>query len=352
MLQYLRSRTAYTYKWGFLAIISLAVTNIAGDNIAVVPVMAAIFSDDIYEVIIIAYFAIGACLAGVSAWIGAVANDELSQTVEWSSGVLGGDLLAGTILGVCLPASALTGGFFAGTLLAATIGIAQQYGTLLVLVVYSLFVLYKNKKCVQWINAVSLITIPLVIMGCWQFGQLYTGLREDLTVQINQWTLIWALVGYNVGGLRPILLVEAGAYLNSPWAAAGIAVAAKWLEGIITLLFAYVVVRSGAAGLLPIGQILETQGGTVGRILFVLSFLSIFFSCMVPAMAVNAHQIRKLTGVQCVHALIWALLIVLSITFLGLETLLEILAVAGIAAVLVMLLILGALLYNQSCSKD
>lgn len=340
MLQCLLYRGIYRYRWLFLTILSLAVTNIAGDNIAVVPVMAAVLQEDIYWVILLAYFGIGACLAGISAWIGAVTKDELPQTVEWSGGKPAKDLVTWAILGVCLPASALTGGFFAGALLADTIGISQKYGALLVLLVYSLFVLYKNKKCVMWINLVSLLSIPIVLYGCLQYNQLNLGIQENLHVQLNQWTLVWALVGYNAGGLRPVLLAETGTYLKCPWTAVGVAVAAKWLEGVITLVLAYTVVESGAAGLLPVGQILETHWGMMGRNIFIISFLGIFFSCMVPAMAVNAYQIKGLTGMQCMHALLWALVIVLSITFLGLEILLGILAVTGMAAALTMLSVL------------
>lgn len=346
MLQYSDSRIGCTYKWFFFAVLSLAVTNVAGDNIAVVPVMAAVLPDDIYWVILVAYFVVGAFLAGISAWIGSVARDELPQTVEWSGGKPAKNLLTWAILGVCIPASALTGGFFAGSLLADITGISWEYGALLVLLVYSSFVLNKNKKCIMWINTISLITIPVLIMGCLQHNQLGTGLQENFNVQINQWTLVCALVGYNAGGLRPVLLAEAGTYFSCPWAAAGIAVAAKWVEGIITLILAYSVVESGAAGLLPVGQILETHWGLAGRILFVLSFLGIFFSCMVPAMAVNAHQIKGLTGMHCVYALIWALVIVLGITFLGLEILLGILAVTGIAATLTMLSLLLLFRYH------
>jgi hypothetical protein len=333
-------RVLCTFKWLFFTVLSLAVTNVAGDNIAVVPVMAAVLLEDIYGVILIAYFLIGAFLAGISAWIGSVAKDELPQTVEWSGGKSAKNLVTWAILGVCIPASALTGGFFAGYLLADIIGVSQKFGALLVLLMYSLFVLYKNKRCVMWVNALSLLTIPVLIMGCLLHNQLNTGLQENYYVQINKWTLVCALVGYNAGGLRPVLLAEAGTYLSCPWTAAGIAVAAKWVEGIITLILAYSVVQSGAAGILPVGQILEMHWGLAGRMFFILSFFGIFFSCMVPAMAVNAHQIKGLTGMQCAYALTWALAIVLSITFLGLKIILGILAVTGVAATLMMLLLL------------
>lgn len=333
----LRHQTIDTCRWIIWTVFFLAITNIAGDNIAVVPVMAAIMPTEIYWVILVAYFGIGACLAGAAAWVGAYGRDELPQTVEWSGGKSARDLLTWAILGVCIPASALTGGYFTGALLAGTMGIDQVYGTLFALIIYASFVLCRNKKHIINISTLSMVTVPLLIIGCLQVNQLHMGLQEKLTMDINSWTLVWALVGYNAGGLRPVLLAEAGTYLSSPWTAAGIAVAAKWLEGAVTLVLAYTVVESGAAGMLPIGQVLEANWGMAGRALFLVAFLSIFFSCMVPAMAVNAHHIKGLTGLQCVHALIWALIIVLSITFLGLKNLLGILAAAGIAAVLTML---------------
>lgn len=339
MPQHLGYRTVYSCKWLFLTVLSFAMTNIAGDNIVVVPLMTTALQKNMYGVILIAYFVIGACLAGISAWIGAIAKDELPRTVEWNGGKPAKDLLAWVILGVCLPASALTGGFFAGAILANTFGIAHGLGALCALLVYSSCVLRKNKKLVLWINAISLLTIPLIIAACFPFSQL-TGSQTHLPVPVDQWTVIWALVGYNACGLRPILLTEASVYFNSPWLAVGIAVAAKWLEGAITLLFAYSVVESGAIGLLPISQILENHWGMVGRILFLTSFLAVIFSCMVPAMDVNAHQIKGLTGLRYSYALCLAFIITLSITSLGLEKMLGMLAIAGLTATLTMLSIL------------
>lgn len=348
MRQYTAYRAVNTYKW-ILMVLSLAVTNIAGDNIALVPVMAAVLREDIYWVIFIAYFVIGACLAGISAWIGAAAKGELPQTAELSGGKPAKDMVAWAILGVCLPASALTGGFFAGALLAGIIGISWAYGSLLMLVLCSCFVICKNKKYVMWINAFSLLTIPLLLWGCLQCQQISARMPENLAVQVNHWILVWALVGYNAGGLRPVLLAEAGTYLSGPWPAMGLAVGAKWLEGIITLLLAYAVVESGAAGILPVGQIWAAHWGPVGQIFFTLSFLSIFFSCMVPAMAVNAYQIKGLTGMQCVPALIGAVVIVWGITFLGLGILLAVLAVTGVVAAWTMLSVLWSLSSSIAC---
>lgn len=336
MPQYPGYRPGYSFKGLFFTVFSLAMTNIAGDNMAVVPLMATALQNDIYGVVLAAYFGIGACLAGISAWIGAIAKDELPQTVEWNGGKPAKDLLAWAILGVCLPASALTGGFFAGAILADIFGVAHGWGAFWALLIYAFCVRKKNKRLILSLNTLSLLTIPLLLAACFPLGQL-AGSQTHLPVPVDRWTVIWALVGYNACGLRPVLLTEAGACFHSPWLAVGTAVAAKWLEGAITLFFAYSVVESGAAGLLPIGQILENHWGMVGRMLFLISLLTVIFSCMVPAMDVNAHQIKGLTGLRHSHALCLALIITLSITFLGLVKLLGMLAIAGLAATLTML---------------
>jgi hypothetical protein len=337
-------RVPKAYGWLGLSFmtISLTIANIAGDNVAVVPVLAAELGYNIYKVVVIAYFGIGAILAGITAWIGAVTQDELPQTIEWVVGTHAKDLLGWSTLAVCLPASALTGGVFSGAILAEAFGIPYAQGALICLMVYTYMVLYRNKKLMVWINGFTLLLVAILVYVCMP-SNLMTGLsKHTLLLGDSNWTVIWALVGYNSGGLRPVLLAETGTRLSCRWTAVGIAVAAKWLEGMVTLIFAYAVIETGASGILPLGQIFAKQWGTPGHLLFIIGCLTIFFSCMVPAMVVNTHQIKGLTGMSCTYALLWAFILVVSIMFLGMENLLIILSVAGVGAAL----LLGLLLWK------
>lgn len=327
----------HKFSWLLLTTLSLTITNIAGDNVAVVPALAVVLRHNIFPIIFVAYFIVGSCLAGIAAWIGAVTRVE--SPVGYS-GRSSSRMIAWAIICVCIPASALTGGIFSGALFASVLNIPQTYGTLIGLAIYTSFVLYREKKHISWANIVSFICVPMFIYGCLHENYVTHIFRQTFIIPpLEGWGIIWALVGYNAGGLRPLLLAETGKYLGCRWTSVLMAVAAKWLEGLITLLFAYVVVNTEVAGMLPLGQIFELQWGSLGRYICAIGFSGLFFSCMVPAMAVNAHCIKQLAGGTYTYALWCSMLVVFSSTFLGIEKLLWILSITGMGAAMMMIYI-------------
>jgi hypothetical protein len=330
------NRLTHNIKWMLLTTIFLAIANTAGDNVAVVPALAVILRQDIFPIIWVSYFGVGACLAGISAWIGAVTRDESS--VGWNIEKHSRHWITWAVLCVCLPASALTGGIFSGALIAGVLHIPQTYGALLGLTVYTIFVLCRDKRQIIWTNIVSFICVPVLLYSC--LGDSHTTAtvyQASILQQDDKWAVIWALVGYNAGGLRPLLLAETGNYLGCRWTSVIVAVAAKWLEGLVTMVFAYAVVKTGVTGMLPLGQILEIEWGWLGRYFFTIGFIGLCFSCMVPAMAVNAYCIKELTGGGYICALFEALIIVFFGTLLGTQKLLWVLSFTGMGAALVII---------------
>jgi len=330
------NRLTHNVKWLLLTTLFLVITNTAGDNVAVVPALAVVLQEDIFPIIWISYFVVGACLAGISAWIGAVTRDESS--VGWNIGKQSSHWIFWAVLGVCVPASALTGGIFSGALIAGVLHIPQTYGALLGLTVYTTFVLWRDKRQIIWINIVAFICIPILLFSCLGDSQVTeTVYKASILQQGDKWAVIWALVGYNAGRLRPLLLAETGNYLGCRWTSVIIAVAAKWLEGLITMVFAYAVVKTGVDGTLPLGQMLEMEWGWQGKCFFIIGFIGLCFSCMVPAMAVNAYCIKELTGGGYVCALFGALIVVFIGTLLGAQKMLWVLSFSGMGATLVII---------------
>lgn len=323
-----------------LPAISLAIVHIAGDNAGVVPDAAALSGTDIYIVIIVAYMVLGLGITGLCAWIGAGSGCELGVLVRRKYGCPGQKLLAVAILVVSVPASALTGGYFCGWLVHGLTGLPPSLAVVLCLAVFSLLAAGNWDEIFTMSGYGSLLMVPIVLL-------LFLDGGWTVTVPIQpagniDWLLILALASYNSGGMRPILVTEAASYLvKRGRSAVLLAVAAKLLEGTVTLVMAQVVIAANAHGPLALSDAAEKLLGTVGGIVFDCSLLCVFINTMVPAMMVNARQTASLTGLKLWPSLLVAGLLVYLTTRLEYQSVLTIMSGAG-------LLMVGLIVYTAA----
>lgn len=321
-----------------LPALSLALVHIAGDNAGVVPDAAALAGANIYMVIIIAYMVFGSFIAGLCAWIGARSGLELGVLVRRRFGCRGKNLLAVAVLVISIPASALTGGYFCGWLIHGLTGVPHYLAVLICLTVFSLLASGRYDELLAASGYCSLLFVPMVLL-------LLLGGGMTTTVPVVgagkiDWLLVMALVGYNSGGMRPILVTEAAAYLarkgrHAVW----LAVTAKMVEGVITLMMAQVVITAGTRGTLALSAAAENLLGSLGGILFDCSLFCVFLNTMVPAMMVNARQTASLTGLGFWPSLTAAGIVVYLFTWLDYNSILYTMSGAGF-------LMIGMILYT------
>ncbi|MDR3592944.1 MAG: hypothetical protein P4N41_25065 [Negativicutes bacterium] len=315
-----------------LPAISLAIVHIAGDNAGVVPDAAALCGADIYIVTVIAYMVIGVLISALCAWVGACSGFELGVLVRRQYGCPGKKLLAVAILVVSIPASALTGGYFCGWLVHGLTGLPQPLAALLCLAVFTLLAAGNWDELLAVSGYGSLLMVPMVLV-LFLAGDTTAALPERPAGNID-WLLVLALASYNSGGMRPLLVTEAAAYLMKRGRRAVLlAIAAKALEGIITVIMAQVVISAGAHGPLALSAAAEKLLGPAGGILFDCSLLCVFLNTMVPAMMVNARQTASLTGLKFWPSLLAAGAAVCLIAQLDYKGVLTIMSGAGVLMV-------------------
>ena len=291
--------------WVILPAVSLAIVHIAGDNLAVVPTMAPILGTSIYSTAFIAYIILGAFITGISAWVGVKTGQELIVVVRKVFGCVGKKAMALTIMTVCIPASALTGGYFSGWVLSSLVDISYFTASIISLVTVSVLAAGWGNEFLRISNYFALLLIPALAMlvSSTQYPP-FDSLIAAISFSDVNWPLVLALIGYNAGGMRAALVVEAASYLTGKeYKAIVLAVLAKFVEGVITLLLAHVVLITGSHG----PTALSVAAGTVfdrgGLFIFNLLLLSTFINTMVPAMIVNARQIGIITGLSYRSAL-------------------------------------------------
>ncbi|WP_425061200.1 hypothetical protein SCACP_19830 [Sporomusa carbonis] len=333
--------------------LSLAIVHIAGDNVAVVPAMAALIGDGIYATIFFAYMIFGAIVAGLSAWIGAKTGRELTSVAKRLFGVRGKYGLALAVLAVSLPASALTGGYFAGQLLHNLTGMPYIFAMTVCITVCSCLATGCGRELLQLSNYLALLLIPAV-------GIILVALVNTVqTVPLNNpnslndisWPLVLALIGYNAGGMRSALVVEAGTYLTTKDSTGVfLAILAKFFEGLFTLLLAHLVLLGGTTGQMPLPDVAEKIFGTWGSLGFNSILLCIFINTMVPAMLLNAKQISVLTRLPFLSALAIAGVLVWSGSFISLDVMLKIMSGTGLFMV-VYIVCIAYFLHKQGPNK-
>jgi len=235
--------------WVILPAVSLAIVHIAGDNLAVVPDMAAILGSSIYITTVVAYLVFGVLITGISAWIGVKTGQELIVVVRRVFGSRGKKLMALAIIAVCIPASALTGGYFSGWIINAASGIPHAYSSLLCITFFAVLATGGGNEFLRLSNYFSLLLIPALTLLAASFAFPTQPVAPVLDIGDVNWSLVLALIGYNAGGMRPALVVEAAAYLTRRKNKAIIlAVVAKLVEGVITLIVAHIVIVAGTEG--------------------------------------------------------------------------------------------------------
>lgn len=315
--------------WILLPALSLALVHIAGDNIAVVPDMAILIGHDIYITTFIAYFVFGTIITGLSAWIGVATGQELTVVVKRLFGCVGKKVLALVILAVCIPASALTGGYFAGWALEHLTGLTPVWATIACLVLFALLAAGYGEEFLKASNYVGLLLLPVMLFVICQLGFTFSfGVFNSGSIN---WPLVFALIGYNAGGMRPSLVVEAAAYLTKKgYRVVGLAILAKMVEGLFTLLMAHIALSAGSKGPLVLAQVVGEVVGPVGYKLFYLILFCIFMNTMAPAMKVNARQMAILTDMSFWPALVLGTVIVWIYSFMGLRNILLSMSITGL----------------------
>ena len=322
--------------WMLLPAISLAIVQIAGDNVAVVPDIALVMGDAIYSTVIVAYILLGTIVTGLSAWIGVRTGLNLVQVMKKMYGTKGKVMLSVIVLAVSLPASAITGGYFAGLVLQKLTGMPQAISGACCLMVFALLATESGRDWLQLSNYCSLLLLPMLLLMVWHNGFSFSVIHSPL-VSIS-WPLIFALIGYHAGGIRLVLIVETAALLSKKGAnAIVLTMGAKVLEGLITVGLAQLVVSSGLYGPLTLSQIADASWGQTGEYLFNIILLCTFINTMAPAMMVNAKQIGVISRLALLPAMMTAVTIIYLLNLASLFTLLAIMSVTGLLTVLFLL---------------
>ncbi|MBP2649355.1 MAG: hypothetical protein H6Q74_180 [Firmicutes bacterium] len=316
-----------------LPTVALAMIHIAGDNLGVVPAFAVMLGVNIYWIIIVAYIILGTVVAGVAAWIGSYSGLELGTVVSRLFGCRGKQLLAVAILSVSIPASAITGGYFAGQLVVMLTGIPYCWAVIICLIAFLLLAAGWWRDFWIVINYVSFLLIPLVVVLAITAGDYnppqveYTGLTD--------WLLVLALFSYNAGGMRPAVVIEAAGHLaGKGYKSVAFAVAAKIIEGLFTLFIAYVVFKAPVYGSLILPDMADLYLGYGGAVVFKLVLLSTFIMTMAPAMMANAKQVVILTGVEFKLAMLISGLVVYAISLIDYQIVLTVMSGTGLIMVI------------------
>jgi hypothetical protein len=321
--------------WMLLPALSLAIVHIAGDNAGVVPDAATQKGAGIFLTVILAYIAFGAGLTGLAASIGARTGVELAVVVRRLFGVRGKRLLAVITLGISIPASALTGGYFAAWLVHDLTGLPQPAAAPLCLALFTLLAVGYLPELLMIANYCSLLLVPaLAILLVTVGGEHLSG---NWPAGGIDWPLVMALFGYNAGGMRPALAAETAACLaRRGGRAVWLTVAAKLVEGVLTIAMAYIVLAVGATGPMSLAAVAKYSFGPVGGAFFAGVLFFAFATTMVPAMVVNGRHVACCTGLGSWKGVAAAAVAVYLATFAAYESLLQIMGwTAGATAVFI-----------------
>lgn len=292
--------------WMILPICCLAILHIAGDNVAVIPDMAGILGNkNIYISTLFAYIVFSLLFATILAWIGVKSGQELVVVIKELYGAQGKKILAAIILSICIPASALTGGYYAAKILQALIGIPNYFAMLICLILFSVLAAGYGHFLLILSNYIGLSLAPIMLVVFF-----FHDFRADFIIpNVNNvnWLLVIGLLGYNVGGMWSVLVVEMGAYLSQRgYLAILLVILAKSAEGIFTLFVAYLVLAADISGPLALAGIVNKLGGPIIENVFNIILFCTFTNTMVPAMLVNAKQVSSFTGLSFFPALLLA----------------------------------------------
>lgn len=312
--------------WMLLPALSLAIVHIAGDNAGVVPEAASKAGAGIFVTIILSYFVFGAGLTGLAAWIGVRTGAELAVVVRRLFGARVKRLFAAITLGISIPASALTAGYFAALLVSDLTGLPQVAAAPLCLALFALMAAGYLSELLIIANYCSLLLVPaIVIMFITSGGGV--PLPQPLPATEIDWPLVMALFGYNAGGMRPALAAETAACLaRRGGRAVWLTVAAKLVEGALTVAMAYIVLSAGTAGPMALTAAAAIIFGPAGGVVFAGVLFCTFATTMVPAMVVNGRHVACCTGIASCTAVAVAAVAVYLATFLSYGAALQVMA--------------------------
>jgi len=173
-------------------------------------------------------------------------------------------------------------------------------------------------------NYLALFLLPVV--GILFFQQDSTNLQHFFDMGAINWPLAFALIGYNSGGMRSILVVEAAALLSKKGdKAVFLAVMSKVVEGLFTVGVAHLVLFAGAAGPLALSQVVHKFLGTIGFHIFNLILLC--------TLIVNARQISIITDLPIWPSLGISMLAVYLVSLVNFNTLLMMMSWAGLITI-------------------
>ncbi|MDR7865245.1 MAG: hypothetical protein RIN56_00425 [Sporomusaceae bacterium] len=311
--------------WILLPALSLAIVHIAGDNAGVVPDETSRAGAGIFVTIILAYSVFGAGLTGLAAWIGVRTGAELAVVVRRLFGMRVKKLFAVITLGISIPASALTGGYFAALLVRDLTGLPQAAAAPLCLALFTLMAAGYLAELLIIANYCSLLLVPAIVILLASSGG-GGALPQPPPAEID-WPLVMALFGYNAGGMRPALAAETAACLaRRGGRAVWLTVAAKLVEGVLTVALAYIVLAAGATGPMALTAAAAGVFGPTGGAIFAGVLFCTFATTMVPAMVVNGRHVACCTGMASWKAVTAAGGAVYLATFLPYDTALGIMA--------------------------
>jgi len=319
--------------WMVLPVICLAIVHISGNNVAVIPELSNVLGHDIYITILVSYIILGMIIGIITAWIGVKAGQEIVVLSKALYGTIGKKILAIILLCVSIPASALTGGYYAGQILYLFTGLPQWITALLCVLFFSLLAVGYHQELLKISNYIGLLLVPILIPVL----LLHDFEIPTVTFQWKQvnWILILGLTSYNVGGVWSALVVETGAYLSQQGNRAIVVVAvAKLIEGIFTLYVAYIVLLVGANGPLALVDIVSKTYGIIMGYIFCFVLLCTFINTMAPAMVVNGRQVSSLTGLPFCPSLGVAALLVYIISFIKMIVIITIMGYTGLLMII------------------
>lgn len=316
-----------------LQTLSLAFINMAGDNIGLVPDAGTWVSSKMYGITLAAYFILGPILGGIAAWLGAKSGADIISLTNKLYGKCGRRILAYIVLGVCIPASSITGGYYAGHILAQITGLPIAVAALISIILFSVTAIGYGFEVLRISNYIAVLLMPIL---------LYIVLGEGVDIPLNtlfsipdDWLLVMALVGYNVQGMSAVLIIETGSCLASPKiTAVTLIVMAKIIEAFFTVVILDLVIRLGGNGPFALGTVVVKSGGELlGAIFYVVSFCTLY-STMAPAMLVNVRQFQYITKSSILISTCLIGGIVYGLTYISIPILISFMGYASILMIL------------------
>lgn len=317
--------------WMLFPALSVAILHIAGDNLIVVPDIAVTIGSNILITIFLAYIVGGGIVSGISAWIGVKTGQELSIVIGKIFGCRGKKILAIAILMISIPASSLTGGHFCGWILQGFWGFPQYLTAFLALFLFACFAAGWGEEILHCSNYCAILFIPMTMLMFGLMSPTAAPTIAEIRHQDINWPLVFALISYNSGGMRPPLIVETATYLSKrKMQGVFLAILAKTTEGLFTLMLAYLILEAEVQGPLALSQAAAKVFGNSGGLIYNALLFCTLTNTMVPAMKVNGRQILTLTGLPFPYSLAIAVTFVYLVNFCDVTVLLQFMASTGI----------------------